>query len=100
MNKIFFLFAIISLALTSTVRAEPIPDYVLDKDYSSCMGGTDAAADAARDAYCNCVRDGMRSWDLESYANIALEQSKSANPQAAPPKIEELAKECIAKVLK
>ena len=84
--------------LVPSVRAEPIPDYVLDRDYVSCMGGEHQ--DQERAAYCSCVRDGMRGWDLETYASIAMEQSKAASAQQVPQKIGDIAKACINKVLK
>lgn len=91
----FIVLLLTIAALPSAVRAEPIPDYALDKDYENCLG--DQPNDHERKAYCACVRDGMRSWDLESYGGMAMEQIKTGKPSA---QIETLAKGCIEKVLK
>lgn len=88
------------LVATASAHAEAIPQYALDKDYETCMGGSNPQQDPERAAYCNCVRDGMKSWDLDTYGAIASEQAKAANAQQIPQKIAELAKGCIAKVLK
>ncbi len=83
--------------LVSPVRAEPIPETVLDHDYASCMGEVTAQQDPRRGAYCACVRDRMRRWDLDTYGNIAMEQLRSGNSQP-PQKVRELAQECMAQI--
>jgi hypothetical protein len=87
-------------SLSTSARAEPIPDYALDKDFQNCMGNESPQKDPERAQYCNCVRDGMRNWDLDTYGAVASEQAKASNAQQVPQKIEDLAKACIAKVLK
>lgn len=89
--------AIMLLALPA--HAEPIPQYVLDHDYVSCMGGATPQKDPERAEYCACVRDGMKSWDLDTYGNVAMAQQKASNAQQVPEKIEELAQSCIQKIL-
>lgn len=88
------------LAAPAVAHAEPVPEAMLDKDYASCMGGEDAPKDPQRSAYCNCVRDGLRGWDLDAYKATAMQESKDAGTQQVPPQLGELAKACIAKVLK
>lgn len=98
MSRSAVIFALTVLLITTAAQAETVPEYALDRDYTSCMGGETAQKDPQRNEYCNCVRDGMRSWDLETYSSVAMEQSKSQNQPTA--KIEELAKGCISKILK
>lgn len=90
------LFAVTLILLAPTlVAAEPIPDYALNKDYENCLG--DQPNDHERQAYCHCVREGMRGWDLDTYGDIAMQQIKTGK---APAQIEMLAKGCVDKVLK
>jgi len=84
----------------ASAHAEAIPQYALDKDYETCMGGSNQHQDPDRASYCTCVRDGMKSWDLDTYGALASQQAKAANAQQIPQKIADLAKECIAKVLR
>ncbi len=94
-------YVLILLLLTcASAQAEPIPEYALDKDYQNCMGGESAQKDPERSAYCNCIRDSMRGWSLDEYGALATQESKAANAQQTPQKLEDLAKTCIAKVLK
>lgn len=97
---VFLGFMMLLLLHSSSARAEAIPEYALDKDYQNCMGGDTAEKEPERAQYCNCIRDSMRSWDLDTYGAVAMEQSKSSNAQKTPQKIEDLARACIAKVLK
>ena len=82
-----------------TVRAEAVPAEALDKDYEACLGGEAAAQDPQRAEYCGCVRDGMRGWDTDTYAAVA-QQAQTATAAAPPQALADLAKGCIAKVLK
>lgn len=91
------LLALLLASFAYNAQAEAIPAEVLDKDYKSCLGGENPEAD--RVAYCACVRDGMRGWDLDTYGNIAMEQSKAHNAQQVAPQIDQLARTCIEKVL-
>ncbi|MFY9287870.1 MAG: hypothetical protein WAO98_05155 [Alphaproteobacteria bacterium] len=100
MPKSVALVAFSFLLLSSSVNAEPVPDYVLDRDYLSCMGGESAQSDPQRDQYCQCTRDAMRSWDLDTYGAVATEQSKAASKEQVPTKIGDIAKACIEKILK
>jgi hypothetical protein len=77
-------------------HADPVPDYVLQKDYENCMGGQTSQQDVQRAQYCSCMRNSMRSWDEEAYANLLLEQAKT---QVISPVIEALAKNCMEKVI-
>ncbi len=88
------------LIFTASAHAEPIPEFALDKDFENCMGGETAQKNPQRAAYCNCVKNEMRNWDLETYGALATEQSKAGNAQQIPKKIDDLAQGCIAKVLK
>ncbi|MDR3423539.1 MAG: hypothetical protein P4M13_00460 [Alphaproteobacteria bacterium] len=79
-----------------------IPDYVLDHEYQSCVGGD---TDSARAAYCSCVREGMRKWDDKTFAEVALQATEahaSGNKGKAqvPEKLNELAQSCISQVLR
>jgi hypothetical protein len=94
-------YALLFLVLTcAAAQAEPVPEYALDKDFMSCMGGSTVQQDPQRGQYCNCVRDSMRGWDLDTYGAIATQESKSTNAQQVPAKIQEIAQACISKILK
>ena len=73
-----------------------IPETMLDKDYQACLSND---TDPNRAAYCACIHDAMRGWDMDSYDETATEAAKAGVAGSVPAKIEELAKECIAKVL-
>jgi len=91
-----FLGALLSV---TTALAEPIPDYVLDKDFISCMGGENPEQDPQRREYCLCVRDSMKSWTLEEYGQTAEEETKAHTAAQEPGRLQDIAKACIAKVL-
>lgn len=100
MLRCIFLSLILTLA-AATAHAEAIPEYALEKDFQNCMGGESPQKDPQRAEYCNCVRDGMRSWSLDEYGAIATQESKNGgSAQNAPAKLTDLAKACISKVLK
>jgi hypothetical protein len=93
------LFAIALIALAQPVRAE-LPDYVLDRDYQNCLGVGEV--DPQRAEYCTCVRNAMRSWDIDTYGNVATQATTTANLGASaqpPAQLSDIAKACIAKVL-
>ena len=48
-------FALIGLPSIPAL-AEPIPEYVLDHDYVSCMGGITPQKDPERASYCACIQ--------------------------------------------
>jgi hypothetical protein len=97
MKKIF-LGSLLLLGMAVPARAD-LPDIVLDRDYQNCIG--DDAADKDRAAYCKCVRDGMSHWDPQTYLDAAQQAADASGAGAQPPgKIEELAKQCIAQVLR
>ncbi|MDX2027352.1 MAG: hypothetical protein SFW62_01800 [Alphaproteobacteria bacterium] len=83
---------------TLTAQAEPIPSTVLDRDFMSCMGGKDPKQDAVRNTYCSCIRDGMRGWTLEGYAEIAQQQQKAYSADQVPAAIKEIAEGCVARM--
>ena len=90
---VVFVLAILPYA----AHAEQIPDYVLQRDYETCMGGENPQQDIQRSQYCSCVRNGMRSWDADAYASLLLEQAQTQ--EIAVP-VQELAKICAEKVLR
>lgn len=94
------IFALLLVSFAPKAQAEAIPSEVLDRDYKACLGGQTAETDPDRTAYCVCIRDGMGRWDLETYAGIAMEQSKARNAQQVAPQIDQLARTCIEKVLR
>ena len=94
----FFVFL---LGSNSALHAEAVPDYALQKDYDNCMGEDTAQTSAERASYCGCVRTKMQSWDLDTYGEVATEQSKDpTNTAKVSQKIGELAKECLAQAFK
>ena len=95
--KIARVLGVLAVLLLAGAARAAIPDYALDRDYKNCVGDDN---DPQRAAYCNCVRDGMRGWSENDYAQIASEQAANANtPGAIPSQIADLAKACIEKVL-
>lgn len=95
--NLFFLACMFSVALA---HAEPVPETALDHDFTACMGGMSPQQDYQRAAYCNCIRDRMQGWDLDTYGNVAMEQSQAGTTKQVSQKIQDVAQECIAKVLK
>jgi hypothetical protein len=97
--KTVLLLGFMTLLLCGPAFADELPDYVLNKDYENCMAGDNA--NPQRAAYCNCVRDGMRGWAIGAYMEAATQAAANAGNQnaKAPGKIEELANQCIAKVM-
>src|SRR6185312_6496341 len=93
-TRLVFLLSLLATT-PAMAQAEPIPENVLNKDYVSCMGGQTASENRDRAQYCMCIRDNMKDWDLETYAKLAQQQSKMANPQDVPEKIQELARQCM-----
>ena len=87
------------LVLASAAFADPIPAYVLDKDFTSCMGGENPEQDTQRRDYCLCVRDSMRNWSLEEYAQVATGESKAKTAAQEPVQLQLIAKACIAKIV-
>ena len=87
--------------VASVARAEPIPEYALQKDYQNCMGEDTPQTNPEHANYCGCVINKMRSWDLETYGEVATEQAKDpTNTAKISQKIGDLAKECIAQAFK
>jgi hypothetical protein len=79
-------------------RAE-LPDFVLDRDYKNCMGNDNNPKHAA---YCACVRDGMKDWSEDTYAEMAMQTISAlsgSKAQKAPAKLEDLAHKCISQTL-
>jgi hypothetical protein len=76
----------------AAAHAEQMPDNLLQKDYDNCMGGE---KDPQREQYCECVRNGMRSWTVDEYGNVATE---AKNSSATPAAVEALAKSCLAQI--
>jgi hypothetical protein len=95
--KVALLAGVLLTLLPVVASAEALPDFVLDKDYQSCMGND--TSDKERAAYCACVRDGMRTWDVSTYLEVAGQAVANAGKQGAanPGKLEDLAKQCIEK---
>jgi hypothetical protein len=89
--------ALVALALLFPAWAAhaELPAYVLDKEYQSCAGD---GQDEGRNAYCACVRDSMRNWSGQDYADTA-QAAAAKSGGATPDKIAEVAKECLAKTL-
>jgi hypothetical protein len=89
---------ILVLLLAAAPAYAQIPEELLTKDYQNCSGD---GTDSQRNAYCACVRDGMRNWDLQTYIQTATEAAAAASSGAAsqmPGQLETLAKACIAKI--
>jgi hypothetical protein len=94
-----YLILVLLLGITIDARAEPVPEFALDKDFQNCMGGETPQQDAQRAQYCNCIRDSMKGWSLDEYGSVA-EQSKTVSTQQAPKPLMDIAQACISKVLK
>jgi len=90
---------ILLMALWAIPAYAELPDEILEKEYQNCMGN-DTAADRA--AYCACIRTGMKSWNMNDYVAISQQTSVAATTSGAsmPARVEELARKCIAEVLR
>ena len=86
------------LAFVSAAQAEPVPAYMLNKDFESCMGGESAQQDPERNQECNCLRDTMKGWTLDEYEGLLLEEAKTRFTGEQSPKLQEVVKACVAKV--
>ncbi len=89
---------LLGLLASGTAQAEPVPTYVLDKEFTNCMGGEDPQQSADRAAYCTCIRNKMAGWDVDTYGAAATEQMQSGGKPTAS--LSDMAKECVAQVLK
>ena len=83
------------LILPSLPAHAELPEYVLDKEYESCAGD---GQDQERNSYCACIRDTMRGWSDQDYADTA-QAAATKNGAQVPDKISEVAKLCIVKTL-
>jgi hypothetical protein len=99
MKRAVFAAFLLILVASAGLRAEPIPEMVLDKDFTSCMGGETPEKDPQRAQYCQCVRDSMKNWSLEDYQQLAEQESKARNAQEMPASLQEIAKACITKIM-
>jgi hypothetical protein len=89
------LLALFLLAPAAAHAADPIPAYILDKDYQNCIGND--AKDVNKINYCECVRTTMRKeWTLDDYGGMVMEQLK--NPNQPTEQLQKLAKSCFDKV--
>jgi hypothetical protein len=90
-------FAVVFLAVLAVPALAEIPSEILDQDYQSCMGGD--TKNATRAAYCQCVRDELKTWTEEDYTNATMQtMTPSADGKLTmPDKLQALAKKCIAK---
>jgi hypothetical protein len=87
---------LICVAAARSASADPIPGYMLDTEYKSCINGPGGAS-AQKTAYCLCVRNKMAGWDLNTLLQLAQQAQNPANP---PPLLQELAKECVGQIAK
>ena len=76
-----------------------VPEDVLAREYQTCVGGD---SDPARAVYCECVREGMRTWDDATFAGVAAQAAAASAPTVAnaPEKLAALAQQCIARALR
>lgn len=91
MKPAAFGFTLLLAALPA--YADPIPDFMLEKDYAACMGGENPAQDPTRNNYCLCIKNSMKNWDLNAYENLLMQQAN--DPQQIPAQLQQLAKACI-----
>ncbi len=81
MRKFAFVILFGAIVNISVAYADPVPEYALDKDFTSCMGGEDPAKDPPRRDYCNCIRDSMKGWTMEEYGQMAMEEIQGPQRQ-------------------
>ncbi len=91
-------FAVATFLMTLLCTASAFADNGQDEYFRNCMGGESVQQDPQRAEYCNCVRNGMQSWDTNTMNSVA-DEVKAQNG-APPPALETLAKSCIAKIMK
>lgn len=97
-TKALILGCFLSIFLATPSRAD-LPNDVLDRDYENCLDGD---KDPARTTYCACIRNGMKEWDVNTYAEAAMQGlSPSSNPDTLlSGKIGDLAKQCLSQALR
>ena len=91
-----FLLTLIFILPSLPVHAQGLPPEVLDKEYENCMQ-QGAAADAQKQAYCQCMREKMMTWTEETYEKIAKEVM--ANGMKSPT-LESMAKDCFNRTVR
>lgn len=97
MKFVFLLIALVC-ALAAIPANATVPDQYVDKEYESCAGN---GQDPKRNAYCACVRDDIRKWDMAEYDAMLEEMATSMLGGGAPPeKMNNLAKSCTSKVMR
>ena len=86
-----FVLAFILALPSLPAYAQALPPEILDKEYDNCMqqGGP---VTAQKQAYCQCLRNKMAGWSLDTYIGIAKEV---AGDGSRSPTLEALAKECF-----
>jgi len=100
MKKSVLALALGLCLVTVAVRAAPVPQEALDKDFTACMGGEDPDKDTQRRDYCLCVRDQMKNWTLDEYGEVAAAGAQTQDAKQAPAQLKTIAKTCIDQVLK
>jgi len=100
-NIIAFFFVLLSLSFLGKAYAESVPTYALDKDYENCMGSESEQSNPERARFCDCARNKMKEWDLDTYGAAASEAAKDPkNTAAVSQQIGDIAKACLAQVFK
>ncbi len=101
MKKHLLVFGLCLMASVAHADSTLVPDDALDTDYKACMGGNTPDPDPQRKEYCLCIRDSMKNWTVDEYAETALQGAKAPHDaEHQPPKLQDVAKACIDKVLK
>jgi hypothetical protein len=88
------------LLLAAHARAEPIPDYILNKDLETCRAQVSKAPNGTpeqKEKYCLCIRNNLaRTWDLDAYGRYVIGHVFGRDNSEEDGKMKEMAKECMA----
>jgi len=96
---LLFLGALLFVLSVPPARAAALSDDILNRDYQNCMGGD---KNPKRAVYCNCVRDGMRSWSETAYIEAMMQvlaAASGAKAQASKD-LDDLTKRCLAQTFR
>ena len=95
MKAVAILNCLLLMFVALPARAAALPDEVLNRDYQNCMGSD---KNPKRVVYCNCVRDGMRTWSDTAYIEAMMQvlAAASGTKAQASKDLDDLTKQCLA----
>ncbi|MFA4994754.1 MAG: hypothetical protein WC521_05575 [Bdellovibrionales bacterium] len=97
--KLIAILGFLLLGFGALPARAALPEEILNRDYRNCMG-TDKEAKHA--IYCECVREGMRSWSENAYIEAMMQvlAAASGKKTTATGSFDELTKKCLAQAFR